>query len=60
MLVAFALMAVAGVLYCIICVVENKRRDHTHGLVQDVASAGLQADRDDVTDGKNHNFRYSY
>ena len=60
MLVAFALMAVAGVLYCIICVVENRRRDHTHGLVQDVASAGLQANRDDVTDGKNLDFRYAY
>jgi hypothetical protein len=60
MLVAFALMAVAGVLYWILCVVENKSKDHTHSLVQDVASARLQADGDDVTDGENHIIRYSY
>lgn len=41
MLVALALMAVVGVLYYILCVVENIRTDQPHGLVRDVASAEL-------------------
>lgn len=60
MLVAFALMAVAGVIYHALCIVENKRRDRAYGCVQDEATAGLQAERDDLTDRKNVNFRYTY
>ncbi|KAF3000931.1 hypothetical protein E8E13_008746 [Curvularia kusanoi] len=60
MLVAFALMAVAGIVYYALCVIENKRRDRVHGLTHDEAAAGLQADKDDLTDRKNPYFRYSY
>lgn len=60
MLVAFALMAVSGVIYYALCIFENKRRDKAYGETQDEAAAGLQAEREDLTDQRNVNFRYAY
>ena len=60
MLVAFVLMAITGVVYHALCVVENKRRDRLYGPAQDETAVGLQAERDDLTDRENHNFRYTY
>jgi hypothetical protein len=50
MLVAYALMAVTGIVYY----------DRLHGVAQDEAAVGLQAERDDLTDRQNSNFRYTY
>ena len=60
MLVAFALMAVAGMVYYGLCIYENQRRDRLYGAAQDEAAVGLQAERDDLTDRQNVNFRYTY
>ena len=60
MLVAFALMAVTGIVYYVLCIFENKRRDRLYGVAQDEAAVGLQAERDDLTDRQNVNFRYTY
>ncbi|KAF3050836.1 hypothetical protein E8E11_007660 [Didymella keratinophila] len=60
MLVAFALMAVTGTVYYALGIFENKRRDRLYGLAQDEAAVGLQAERDDLTDRQNVNFRYTY
>lgn len=60
MMVAFALMAVTGLVYYALCIFENKRRDRAFGKTQDEAAAGLQAEREDLTDRKNVNFRYTY
>ncbi|KAF2627095.1 allantoate permease [Macroventuria anomochaeta] len=59
-LVAFTLMAITGVVYCALCIFENKRRDRLYGVAQDEAAIGLQAERDDLTDRQNLNFRYTY
>jgi hypothetical protein len=60
MLVAYALMAVTGIVYYVLCIFENKRRDRLHGVAQDEAVVGLQAERNDLTDRQNSNFRYTY
>lgn len=60
MLSAFVIMAVTGVVYFILCIVENKRRDATYGKQRDTLRAGLEVEESDLTDRKNHNFRYIY
>lgn len=60
MIFAFALMAVMGVTYYLLCLAENKRRDSLHGPAHDNPDVGLEADREDKTDGQNTNFRYTY
>jgi hypothetical protein len=57
---AFAVIAFVGLVYSVLCVMENKRRDAKYGKPQDVAESGLEADRDDKTDAQNSNFRYTY
>ena len=60
MLVAFVIMAIAGMVYYGLCIYEDKRRDRLYGAAQDEAAVGLQAERDDLTDRQNVNFRYTY
>ena len=60
MLCAFAVMAAAGVAYYVLCVLENRRRDMTHGQPDEGQVSDLGADIDDVTDGQNPVFRYTY
>lgn len=63
MIFAFALMAVAGIVYYILCVVENRTRDLAHGSVSSrIDGAHLQDSDglDDMTDMQNKNFRYTY
>lgn len=60
MLCAFALMAATGMAYYVLCAVENKRRDTQYGKAQETVDAGLEAERNDQTDGQNPNFRYTY
>lgn len=60
MLCAFAVMAAAGVAYYVLCVLENRRRNKTHGQPDEGQVSDLGADIDDVTDGQNPVFRYTY
>ncbi|KAF7531249.1 hypothetical protein G7054_g9046 [Neopestalotiopsis clavispora] len=60
MLCAFAVMAAAGVAYYVFCVLENRRRNMTHGQRDEGQVSDLGADIDDVTDGQNPVFRYTY
>lgn len=60
MMTAFALMAASGLVYYLLCVYENKRRDRLHGVQTDAVESGLQLEKEDKTDGKNTNFRYTY
>ncbi|KAH6900007.1 major facilitator superfamily domain-containing protein [Thelonectria olida] len=57
---AFAVIAFVGLVYYVLCAIENKRRDGKYGKPQDVAESGLEAEREDKTDGQNFNFRYTY
>ncbi|KAJ5710012.1 Major facilitator superfamily domain general substrate transporter [Penicillium malachiteum] len=62
MLCCFAIMAVTGVLYFLVCFWSNKKRDKLHGRTEESmrVSAGLEADVDDLTDRENLRFRYMY
>jgi hypothetical protein len=60
MLCAFALMAATGMAYYVLCSVENKRRDAQYGKAHETIDAGLEAEKNDQTDGQNPNFRYTY
>jgi hypothetical protein len=60
MMFAFALMASSGVAYYLLCVFENKRRNSQYGLPNDLIQAGLECEREDMTDWENKNFRYTY
>ncbi|KAL1873618.1 hypothetical protein VTK73DRAFT_805 [Phialemonium thermophilum] len=60
MIFSFALMAAAGLVYHGLCFFENKRRDSKYGMPHDDADVGLEADRNDLTDVQNTNFRYTY
>jgi hypothetical protein len=56
-------MAAMGILYFAMCFVANKRRDREYGKIDEsegMVSAGLEADRADLTDRKNTHFRYTY
>lgn len=45
----------------LICFYQNKRRDHLYGKPeQGDVDAGLEVETEDLTDGQNHNFRYTY
>lgn len=60
MLVAFALMAVTGIVYYALRIFENKRRDKIYRVAKDDAAIGLQVETDDLTDRQNVNFRYTF
>ncbi|KAL0941808.1 major facilitator superfamily transporter [Colletotrichum truncatum] len=60
MMFAFALMAVSGVVYSLLCIFENKRRDFNYGIPEDKVQAGLESEREDKTDWENKGFRYTY
>lgn len=65
MIFAFALMAAAGIVYYLLCVAENRRRDAAHDSSQSSATldghgSGDADDKDDLTDIQNKNFRYTY
>ncbi|KAM0427806.1 hypothetical protein ACHAPT_007263 [Fusarium lateritium] len=60
MLCAFALMAATGLAYYVLCAIENKRRDGLFGKAHETIDAGLEAEKNDQTDGQNPNFRYTY
>lgn len=61
MIFAFALMAVAGIVYYILCVTENHRRDLAHGRPTiEVDGAYQSVDSQDLTDIQNKDFRYTY
>lgn len=60
MMFAFALMAASGVAYYLLCVFENKRRNFRYGVPDDLIQAGLESEREDMTDWENKNFRYTY
>lgn len=60
MVFAFALMAAAGIAYHLLCVIANKHRDAKYGATVDEVAAGMEAERTDLTDGANKNFRYTY
>lgn len=57
---AFALMAASGLAYYLMCVLENKRRNSQFGVPENLIQAGLESEREDMTDGENTNFRYTY
>lgn len=57
---AFAVTAATGLAYYILCILENKRRDEKYGKPHDNAEVGLEAEREDMTDCQNRNFRYTY
>ncbi|KAL6400968.1 hypothetical protein AUP68_16688 [Ilyonectria robusta] len=57
---AFAVTAATGLTYYILCILENKRRDEKYGMPHDNAEVGLEAEREDMTDCQNRNFRYTY
>lgn len=65
MIFAFALMAAAGIVYYLLCVAENRRRDAAHesavstAALDDHGSADA-VDKDDLTDIQNKSFRYTY
>ena len=62
MLCCFAIMAVTGVLYFLVCFLSNQKRDKLHGRIEGAERvyAGLEADADDLTDRENVRFRYMY
>lgn len=62
MCAAFAFMLTSGVIYGLLCVWENKRRDRAHDpSAEDVLKSGDALENpDDLTDGENKLFRYSY
>ncbi|CAL5870950.1 uncharacterized protein PFLUO_LOCUS5192 [Penicillium psychrofluorescens] len=63
MLCCFSIMAAMGILYFAMCFVANTRRDREYGKIdasEGMVSAGLEADREDLTDRKNTRFRYTY
>ncbi|KAF5983765.1 allantoate permease [Fusarium coicis] len=60
MLFAFALMAATGLAYCVLCGIENRRRNKQYGKAHDDTDIGLEAERSDKTDWQNPNFRYTY
>ncbi|KXH59390.1 major facilitator superfamily transporter [Colletotrichum salicis] len=60
MMFAFALMAASGLVYYLLCVAENKRRNPNFGVPEDRSQAGLEQEREDRTDGENKDFRYTY
>lgn len=61
MLCCFAIMAATGVIYGLICVVENRRRDGIYGKpVAALEDPSLSTEAEDRTDFENTNFRYVY
>ncbi|TKW58565.1 putative transporter [Colletotrichum tanaceti] len=60
MMFAFALMAASGLVYCLLCVSENKRRNAKYGVPDDMLQAGLEQEKGDSTDWENKAFRYTY
>jgi hypothetical protein len=63
MLCCFSIMAAMGILYFAVCFVSNQRRDREYGKIDEsegMVSAGLEADREDLTDRQNTRFRYTY
>ncbi|CAH0057664.1 unnamed protein product [Clonostachys solani] len=61
MMTAFSVNAVMGMIYFACCFIENKRRDREYGKpVESSVAVGLEVDLEDLTDGENHHFRYSY
>ncbi|KAL4876955.1 major facilitator superfamily domain-containing protein [Aspergillus karnatakaensis] len=62
MLCAFTVMMATGIVYYLLCVFENRRRDRLHGLVSEITAvqASEVAARNDLTDQENPHFRYMY
>ena len=61
MLCCFAIMGATGVVYGVLVLAENKRRNRTFGLPdKDQVAIGLEIDVLDQTDGQNKEFRYVY
>lgn len=60
MMFAFCLMAFTGLVYYVLCLYENKRRDRKYGLPHDQVQTGMDIEKEDKTDIQNHNFRYTY
>ncbi|KAF4301535.1 Major facilitator superfamily [Botryosphaeria dothidea] len=61
MMCCFAIMAATGVLYGLICVFENHRRDRIYGKpVAALEVPSLSTEAEDRTDFENTNFRYVY
>lgn len=60
MMFAFALMAASGLVYYLLCVSENKRRNAKYGVPEDMLQAGLEQEKGDNTDWENKAFRYTY
>ncbi|KDN67530.1 putative major facilitator superfamily transporter [Colletotrichum sublineola] len=60
MMFAFALMAVSGMAYYLLCVAENKRRNSKYGVPEGMLQAGLEQEKEDKTDWENKAFRYAY
>ncbi|KAH7031454.1 major facilitator superfamily domain-containing protein [Microdochium trichocladiopsis] len=62
MIFAFALMAVAGILYYLLCVAENRRRDSSaqETATTESGAGHSDADAEDLTDIQNRKFRYTY
>lgn len=62
MCACFCFMAATGAIYGLLCVYENKRRDRLHTpTAEDLIKAGEALDNpEDLTDGENKLFRYTY
>lgn len=62
MCACFCFMAVTGAVYGLLCIYENKKRDRLHApTAEELLQAGEALDNpEDLTDGQNKLFRYSY
>lgn len=59
MLCCFAIMAATGIVYWVLIVAENKRRDAAYGKPgENAVVTGLEIDEQDRTDRQNKEFRY--
>ncbi|KAK0660551.1 putative transporter [Lasiodiplodia hormozganensis] len=61
MMCCFAIMVATGMLYAVVCIFENRRRDRVHGPpIAALEDPRLSTEAEDQTDVNNTNFRYVY
>ncbi|KAF9638652.1 Major facilitator superfamily [Lasiodiplodia theobromae] len=61
MMCCFAIMVATGMLYAVVCIFENRRRDRVHGPpIAALEDPRLSTEAEEQTDFKNTNFRYVY
>ncbi|KAF4535375.1 MFS transporter [Lasiodiplodia theobromae] len=61
MMCCFAIMVATGMLYAVVCIFENRRRDRVHGPpIAALEDPRLSTEAEEQTDFRNTNFRYVY